>query len=206
MQTHLYTYDLPEDVLFSESVAIDTETMGLCVHRDRLCLMQFGAGDGNCYLVHFPQAQYNKSPNICKILKSDQILKIFHYGRFDIAVIAISFGIFPRNVYCTKIASKLVRTFTDRHSLKSLCYDLLGIEISKQSQSSDWGSSVLSQEQISYAGTDVLYLHNLKEKLDILLAREKRMDIAKACFEFLPYRVAIDIWAGETYDIFAHKT
>jgi ribonuclease D len=206
MQTHLYTYDLPDDVSFSDSVAIDTETMGLCIHRDRLCLMQFGSGDGNCYLVHFPQAQYDRSHNICKILKSDKILKIFHYGRFDIAVIALSFGIITQNVYCTKIASRLVRTFTDRHSLKSLCYDLLGIEIFKNAQTSDWGSPLLSSEQINYAGTDVLYLHSLKEKLDILLAREKRLDLAKACFDFLPHRATIDILAGESCDIFAHRT
>jgi ribonuclease D len=206
MQVHLFTYDLPEDVVIDRSVAIDTETMGLAYHRDRLCLVQLSVGDGNCYLVHFPKAEFGSSPNLSKLLANDNIQKIFHYGRFDIAVLAKSFGILTQNVYCTKIAAKLVRTFTDRHSLKSLCNDLLGISLNKEAQSSDWGSSMLSPEQLQYAGTDVLYLHNLKEKLDNLLVRENRVELANACFRFLPYRAMLDLMSGPEFDIFSHKS
>lgn len=206
MQTHLYTYDLPDEIDLGNSIAIDTETMGLCHQRDRLCLIQLSAGDGHCYLVHFPTPCFTQSPNICRILADCHVQKIFHYGRFDIAALAKSFGIFTANVYCTKIAAKLVRTFTNQHSLKSLCWDLLGIELNKSEQTSDWGVSILSPEQLQYAGTDVLYLHNLKEKLDALLIREERMVLAQACFDFLPYRAKLDLLAGEDFNIFAHKS
>lgn len=206
MQTHLYTYDLPEDVLLGPEIALDTETMGLCPHRDRLCLLQLSAGDGHCHLVHFPHADFTKSPNLCRLLQDPHILKIFHYGRFDIAVLAKSFGFLIQNVYCTKIASRLVRTYTAQHSLKDLCRDLLGLELNKEEQTSDWGAASLTSEQLKYAGTDVLYLHNLKEKLDESLIRENRQEVAQACFQFLPFRAQLDLWAGTDFDIFAHKS
>ncbi|GHS91152.1 3'-5' exonuclease [Alphaproteobacteria bacterium] len=205
MQTHLYTHDLPEDIDWGGSVAIDTETMGLQHHRDRLCLVQLSAGDGHCHLVHFPEPCFGQSPHLCKLLANDHLEKVFHYGRFDLAVLAKSFGIVPHNVYCTKIASRLTRTYTDRHSLKSLCADLLGIDVDKREQTSDWGGEVLSPEQLRYAGTDVLYLHAIKEKLDALLVRENRLALAQACFRFLPHRAELDLLAGEGFDIFAHK-
>ncbi|MDR1907932.1 MAG: ribonuclease D [Holosporales bacterium] len=203
MQIHLYTYDLPDNVFNGEPIAIDTETMGLCVHRDRLCLIQFSSGDGHCHLVHYPDAVYDQSPNVCRILNDRHQLKIFHYGRFDIAVLGKTFGIFPLNVYCTKIAAKLVRTFTDQHSLKALCRDLLGVYISKEEQRSYWGAPSLTSEQLRYASTDVFYLHNLKEVLDALLVREGRMQLAQACFDFLPYRAELDVLAYD-FDIFSH--
>lgn len=206
MQTHLYTYDLPEDVDLGNIIAIDTETMGLRHHRDRLCLVQLSSGDGHSHLVHFPKAHYNMSPHLCRILGDANIQKIFHYGRFDIAVLMQAFGLTIENVYCTKIASKLVRTYTDKHSLKALCADLLGVILDKSEQISDWGSSILKPEQLNYAGNDVLYLHNLKEKLDVLLARENRMELAEACFRFLPYRAQLDLLVDEEWDIFAHKS
>lgn len=205
MQTYLYTYDLPEEVDLGSEVAIDTETMGLCPHRDRLCLVQLSAGDGHCHLVHFPKGDYTQSPRLVQLLSDPKVLKIFHYGRFDIAVLAKSFGFLLENVYCTKIASRMVRTFTARHSLKDLCRDLLGVELNKGEQTSDWGASTLTPEQLRYAGTDVLYLHNLKEKLDEALIREHRMEVAKACFQFLPYRSQLDLWAGTEFDVFSHS-
>jgi ribonuclease D len=204
MQNHLYTYDIPEDVNLGKSIAIDTETMGLCPHRDRLCLIQISTGEGNCYLIHFPEPDFSRSINIVRVLEDDSVEKIFHYGRFDLAVLMQSFKISIKNVYCTKIASKLVRTYTDKHSLKYLCRDLLGIDLDKTEQSSDWGAAILSTEQLTYAGADVVYLHNLKEKLDALLVREERMEIAKACFEFLPYRAKFDLMVADTFDIFSH--
>lgn len=205
MQTHLFTYDLPEDIVLGPEIALDTETMGLCPHRDRLCLLQISAGDGHCYLVHFPKADFSRSPRLRRLLQDPQVLKIFHYGRFDIAVLAHSFGFLLQNVYCTKIASRLVRTFTAKHSLKDLCRDLLGVELNKGEQTSDWGSPTLSPEQLRYAGTDVLYLHQLKDKLNDALIRENRLDIAKACFQFLPYRAQLDLWTGTAFDVFAHS-
>lgn len=205
MQTHLYTYDLPEDVDLGTSVAIDTETMGLQHHRDRLCLVQLSSGDGHCHLVHFPKANYTQSPRLCRMLADEAVQKIFHYGRFDLAVLMQAFGIQISNVYCTKIASLLVRTYTSRHSLKDLCAELLGVVLNKEEQTSDWGKAILSQEQLTYAGQDVLYLHNLQEKLNALLLRENRMALAQACFAFLPTRAQLDLLVNETWDIFAHK-
>jgi ribonuclease D len=204
VQNHLYTYDIPDDVNLGGSIAIDTETMGLCCHRDRLCLIQISTGEGNCYLVHFPEPDFSKSTNLVNALEDDSTEKIFHYGRFDLAVLIQSFKINIKNVYCTKIASKLVRTYTDKHSLKHLCSDLLGVSLDKTEQSSDWGAPTLSPEQLNYAGSDVVYLHNLKEKLDALLVREGRMELAKACFEFLPYRAMLDLMVADNFDIFSH--
>ena len=205
MQVHLYTYDLPDDVVLdSKSVAIDTEAMGLCHNRDRLCLVQLSSGDGHCFLVHFPKADFSRSKNLVNLLSDDTITKVFHYARFDVAVLMRTFDVFIDNIYCTKIASKLTRTYTDRHSLKDLCENLLGIEVDKTQGQSDWGAPVLSHEQLNYAGTDVLYLHNLKEALDALLEREGRMEVAQACFDFLPYRAQLDLMAPEGFDVFAH--
>jgi ribonuclease D len=205
MQIRLYTFDLPEDVCFAQSVAVDTETMGLNPHGDRLCLVQLSVGDGVCHLVHFPKPDFSRSPNLKKLLLDDSVQKIFHYGRFDLAVLMYSFRIHISNVYCTKIASRLIRTYTDRHSLKALCSELLDIEVNKREQTSDWGKTVLSQDQLEYAASDVLYLHPLQEKLDVLLAREGRTELAAACFEFLPYRAQLDVVMSEEFDIFAHK-
>jgi ribonuclease D len=210
MQIHLYTYDLSNNVFGKDSisenmcsVAVDTETMGLNLHRDRLCLIQFSMGDGNCHLVHFPEPIYNESPNVCALLASSQIQKIFHYARFDVAMLKVAFGFAPQNVYCTKIASKLVRTFTNQHSLRALCRDLLNIEISKDEQCSDWGASTLTAEQLRYAGVDVLHLHALKNALDALLTREGRMQLAQGCFNFLPFQAELDV-LGNTISIFDH--
>ncbi|MDR3285504.1 MAG: ribonuclease H-like domain-containing protein [Holosporales bacterium] len=205
-QVRLYTFDIPDEIDLGKSVAIDTETMGLNHNRDRLCLVQISAGDGYCSLVHFPEPTFSKSKNLKKMFEDDSVEKIFHYGRFDLAVLMKSFNINISNVYCTKIASKLVRTYTNGHSLRALCKELLDIDLNKTSQTSDWGASTLSLDQINYACFDVLYLHNLKKKLDALLAREGRSDLAKACFEFLPYRAKLDLLASEEFDIFAHSS
>lgn len=194
--------DLPKTVKFSQSVAIDTETMGLNLHRDRLCLVQIGDGKGNVYLVQIIKGK--KCPNLIKLLTDKKILKIFHFARFDVAKIKNDLGVTVAPVYCTKIASKLCRTSSSSHSLKSLCYDLLGVELCKEQQTSDWGSSVLKEEQKKYAANDVLYLHELKKKLDILLKREGRFEIAKACFEFLPVRADLDLLDFVDPDVFAH--
>ncbi|MDR0625288.1 MAG: ribonuclease H-like domain-containing protein [Holosporales bacterium] len=204
MQLNLSSFDIPEGVDFGSSVAIDTETMGLYPHRDRLCLVQLSSGDGTCFLVHFPEPAFDQAHRLKKLLGDDSVQKIFHYGRFDLAVLMKSFKLHITNVYCTKIASKLVRTYTDKHSLKSLCKELLGIDIDKAQQSSDWGGEILSPEQLEYAGSDVLFLHNLKEKLDALLLREGRAELAQACFDFLPYRALLDTMASEEWDIFSH--
>jgi ribonuclease D len=203
MSIHLHHGDLPEGVAFGSSVAIDTETMGLDPNRDRLCLVQLSAGDGVGHLVQFAKGGY-AAPRLKALLADPAVLKIFHFGRFDIAMLQRYLGVTARPVYCTKIASRLVRTFTDRHGLKDLVRDLLGIEISKQQQSSDWGSPELSDEQLRYAASDVLHLHALKAKLDDMLAREGRTALAQACFDFLPVRAHLDLggWAAE--DIFAH--
>ena len=177
--------------------------MGLNLHRDKLCLIQFSSGDGNAHLVQI-EKNFNKSPNICDILRNKSKLKIFHYARFDIAVLQKKFNILTEPIYCTKIASKLVRTFTDRHGLKNLLSDLLSIDISKSQQSSDWGANELSKEQLNYAATDVLYLHKLKNELDKILHRENRYYLAEKCFEFTPYRAMLDINGWENDDIFAH--
>ena len=200
---HLHHGDLPAGLGFGASVAIDTETMGLDPHRDRLCLVQLSAGDGVSHLVQFAAGAY-EAPNLKALLADDRVLKIFHFGRFDIAMLRRYLGVATAPVYCTKIASRLVRTFTDRHGLKDLVRELLGIELSKQQQSSDWGAPELTDEQLRYAAADVLHLHALKAKLDQMLAREGRTALAQACFDFLPTRALLDLdgWAAE--DIFAH--
>jgi ribonuclease D len=200
---HLHKGDLPANVKFETSVAIDTETMGLNPLRDRLCLAQLSAGDGDSHLVQFAPGAYN-APNLRTLLADPTVLKLFHFGRFDIAVLAHYLGVVAAPVYCTKIASKLARTFTDRHGLKDLCRELLGIELSKQQQSSDWGAPSLTEEQKRYAASDVLHLHALKVKLDEMLVRENRQQLALACFAFLPTRAFLDLTGFENLDIFEH--
>lgn len=196
-----YIGDLPFSANQFSSVAIDTETMGLNLNRDRLCVVQLGFENGDCHVVKMKN-DYN-CPNLKKLLANKQVLKIFHFGRFDIVAIKKYLGIDCFPVYCTKIASKLCRTNTDSHGLAHLCRDLLEIELSKQQQTSDWGGETLTKEQLEYAANDVLYLHKLKEKLDLLLKREGRFEIAQKCFEFLPYRSELDD-LGFDFDIFAH--
>ena len=203
MTNYLYDRDLPDNLDLGSIIAVDTETMGLNPSRDRLCLVQISSGDGDAHLVQISKDQI-LAPNLCKILSNPDVLKIFHFGRFDIAVIFIRFNVLCNSVYCTKIASKLVRTFTERHGLKNILQDLISVDISKQQQSSDWGRPVLTQSQIDYAASDVLYLHKLKHELDIRLSRENRVDIAQACFEFLPRRAQLDILGWPNHDIFAH--
>jgi ribonuclease D len=200
---HFHQGDLPAGLSFGASVAIDTETMGLHPLRDRLCLAQLSAGDGDSHLVQFLPGQYN-APNMRALLADPKVLKLFHFGRFDIAVMAHYLGVLAAPVYCTKIASKLVRTFTDKHGLKDLCRELLGVEISKQQQSSDWGAPVLTEEQKRYAASDVLHLHALKAKLDPMLVRENRAQLAASCFHFLPTRAWLDLTGYENADIFEH--
>ena len=203
MTNFIYKGDLPDDVVLGNKIAIDTETMGLNLKRDKLCLIQFSSGDGNAHLVQINE-NYKHSPNICKILKDKKVLKIFHYARFDVAVLLNKFEILTEPIYCTKIASKLVRTFTERHGLKNLVSDLLSIDISKSQQSSDWGRAKLTEEQINYAATDVLYLHQIKDILDEMLVREKRRSLAEKCFEFVPFRAKLDLNGWENNDIFSH--
>jgi ribonuclease D len=199
----LHRGDLPADVSFGTSVAIDSETMGLNPHRDRLCVVQLSAGDGTSHVVHFRPGEY-AAPNLKALLVDPGVLKIFHFGRFDIAVLKHYLGVVTGPVYCTKIASKLVRTFTDRHGLKDLCKELLDVDLSKQQQSSDWGADDLTPEQLKYASSDVLYLHQLKAKFDVLLPREGRAEIAQACFDFLPTRALLDLAGWPEIDIFEH--
>ena len=200
---HLHKGDLPDGLDLGSCVAIDSETMGLRPGRDRLCLVQLSAGDGESHLVQFAPDQYD-APNLKRLLADPKTTKLFHYARFDIAVFRHYLGVETTPLYCTKIASKLVRTYTDRHGLKDLCRELLGIDLSKQQQSSDWGAAELTQEQLAYAASDVLHLHRLKAVLDERLAREGRQEIAAACFRFLPTRAVLDLsgWAEE--DIFSH--
>ncbi len=195
--------DLPAGLSFGNSVAIDSETMGLNPWRDRLCVVQLSAGDGTAHVVQLPQGEYD-APNLKALLTDPKVLKIFHFGRFDIAVLKQYLGVVTTPVYCTKIASKLVRTFTDRHGLKDLCKELLNVELSKQQQSSDWGADSLNDEQLKYAASDVLYLHEMKAKLDVMLAREGRTELAQACFDFLPSRALLDLAGWPEADIFAH--
>jgi len=195
--------DLPAGLSFGTSVAIDSETMGLNPWRDRLCVVQLSSGDGTAHVVQLPQGEYD-APHLKALLTDPAVTKIFHFGRFDIAVLKQYLGVVTGPVYCTKIASKLVRTFTDRHGLKDLCKELLNIELSKQQQSSDWGADMLTDEQMKYAASDVLYLHQMKEKLDVMLAREGRTELAQACFEFLPARALLDLAGWPESDIFAH--
>ncbi|MEM7440170.1 MAG: ribonuclease H-like domain-containing protein [Pseudomonadota bacterium] len=203
MANYLHKSDLPDDLDLGPIVAIDSETMGLIPHRDRLCLVQMSAGDGDAHLVQISQDQ-TEAPNLCRMLANPDQLKLFHFGRFDIAVLENRFGVRTTPVYCTKIASKLVRTYTDRHGLKNLCQELIGVDISKQQQSSDWGTSDLSAEQVAYAASDVLYLHQIKEVLDRRLAREGRTEVAQAAFDFLPMRAKLDLLGWPETDIFAH--
>ncbi len=200
---HFHKGDLPADVDLGDCIAIDTETMGLAPHRDRLCLVQLSAGDGDAHIVQFARDAYD-APNLKACLGDPATTKLFHFGRFDIAVIRQYLGITCAPVYCTKIASRLVRTFTDRHGLKDLCRELLGVELSKQQQTSDWGAAELSVAQLDYAAADVLYLHRLAEKLDEMLAREGRTDLAAACFHFLPARAELDLGGWPEIDIFSH--
>lgn len=203
MANHLYLRDLPNDLELGPSVAIDCETMGLNPHRDRLCLVQLSSGDGNAHLVQIEKGQ-TKAPNLERLLTDPNVLKLFHFGRFDIAAMYHAFGALTAPVYCTKIASKLIRTYTDRHGLKNLLDEMLDIDISKLQQMSDWGAASLSDAQLQYAASDVLYLHQLKEKLDGRLAREGRSDLAQAAFDFLPTRARLDLAGWPEIDIFAH--
>ncbi|MCF3592392.1 ribonuclease D [Rhodobacteraceae bacterium LMO-12] len=203
MANHLYKRDLPDGLDLGSIVAIDCETMGLIPHRDRLCLVQMSGGDGNSHLVQVEQDQ-TEAPNLCAMLADPNVLKLFHFGRFDIAVLLHRFGVLTAPVYCTKIASKLGRTYTDRHGLKFLLQEMLGVDISKQQQSSDWGAGELTTAQIEYAASDVLYLHALHDKLETRLAREGRSELAQACFRFLPARAQLDLAGWPESDIFAH--
>tara|TARA_R110002110_G_scaffold87905_3_gene228848 strand:+ start:13255 stop:13866 length:612 start_codon:yes stop_codon:yes gene_type:complete len=199
----LHHGDLPDGLDLGPVVAIDTETMGLNPHRDRLCVAQLSAGDGNAHLVKFSTGGFD-APNLCALLADPDVLKLFHFGRFDIAVMSRFLGVSAAPVYCTKIASKLVRTYTDRHGLKDLCRELIGVELSKEQQSSDWGAETLTDQQMAYAASDVLHLHALMAKLDEMLAREGRKDMARACFDFLPRRAELDLAGWPELDIFAH--
>ena len=203
MTVILHKGDLPEDLDFGGSVAVDTETLGLNPHRDRLCLVQLSSGDGNAHLVQLAQNEY-QAPNLKKLFADQAVTKIFHFGRFDIAMISKYLGISCTPVFCTKIASKLTRTYTDRHGLKDLCKELVGVDLSKQQQSSDWGADELSDAQQHYAASDVLYLHAMKAQLEERLERENRTEIAAACFAFLPVRAELDLAGWPDQDIFAH--
>jgi ribonuclease D len=199
----LHRGDLPPDVAFGSSVAIDTETLGLDPHRDRLCLAQLSAGDNTAHLVQFAAGQF-AAPRLKALLTDPKIVKIFHFARFDIATLSQHLGVMTGPIYCTKIASRLIRTYTDRHGLKDLARELLGIELAKEQQSSDWGAAELSPEQLRYAASDVLHLHALKAKLDDMLAREGRRELAQACFDFLPTRARLDLTGWPQQDIFEH--
>lgn len=203
MANFLYKNDLPADLNLGNSIAIDTETMGLKSIRDRLCLVQISSGDGNAHLVQFEKGNY-AAPNLKKLLLNPEVLKIFHFARFDLLALGKNLEIEINNIYCTKIASKLSRTYTDAHGLKAISDELLNVELSKKQQSSDWGAEVISEDQIKYAASDVLYLHQIKEKLDVILKREGRAEIAKKCFEFLPTRAVLDLNGFEEEDIFRH--
>jgi ribonuclease D len=204
MTIRLHRGDLPDLARYTGSVAIDTETMGLNPHRDRLCVVQLSPGDGSADVVQIPQG-HREAPNLKKLLGDAKITKIFHFARFDIAALDNALGVMPTPVYCTKIASRLCRTYTDRHGLKDLVREVLGVDLSKQQQSSDWGSQALTEAQLAYAASDVLHLHALRERLDAMLEREGRTALARACFEFLPTRAKLDLSGWENEDIFAHS-
>lgn len=204
MTNHLHKGDLPKELDLGPIVAIDCETMGLNPHRDRLCVVQLSGGDGDAHLVQIAKGQ-TSAPNLCAMLEDPDVLKLFHFGRFDIAAMMNAFGALTAPVYCTKIASRLIRTYTDRHGLAKLLQELLNIDISKQQQSSDWGAEELTEAQIDYAASDVLYLHQLREELDKRLIREGRAEIAQACFDFLPMRARLDLEGWPETDIFAHS-
>ena len=203
MANQLHQGDLPKDVDFGDCVAIDTETMGLDTQRDRLCLVQLSAGDGDCHLVQFAPDSYD-APNLKRLLTESSVTKLFHFARFDLAALRHYLGVTAAPVYCTKIASKLARTYTDRHGLKDLCRELLQIDLSKQQQSSDWGAKTLTKAQLDYAASDVLHLHAQRARLDEMLDREGRRDLAEACFRFLPQRAELDLQGWSDEDIFAH--
>jgi ribonuclease D len=203
LSIHLHQRDLPDDLDLGDTVAVDCEAMGLVPGRDRLCLVQLSAGDGTAHLVQVHPGQ-TEAPNLVRLLTDPATLKLFHYGRFDIALLLQSFGALTAPVYCTKIASKLVRTYTDRHGLKNLCQEMLDIDLSKQQQSSDWGAATLTAAQQSYAASDVLHLHRLRAVLDARLAREGRSELAQACFDFLPTRARLDIAGWPEIDVFSH--
>ncbi len=203
MANHLYKSDLPDGLDLGPVVAIDCETMGLNPHRDRLCVVQLSGGDGDAHIVQVMHGQ-TSAPNLERLLTDASVLKLFHFGRFDIAAMFNAFGALAAPVYCTKIASKLIRTYTDRHGLKFLLQELLGVDISKQQQSSDWGASDLTEAQLDYAASDVLYLHQLRTELDARLAREGRTELAESCFDFLPTRARLDLAGWPETDIFAH--
>jgi ribonuclease D len=204
LTVRLHRGDLPDLSRYGREVAIDTETMGLDPRRDRLCVVQLSPGDGSADVVQIPQ-DATAAPNLVKLLGDPGVTKIFHYGRFDIAVLKHRFGVVTGPVYCTKIASKLVRTYTDRHGLKDLVRELLNIDLSKQQQSSDWGADKITDAQLEYAASDVLYLHDLKRHLDRMLRREGRMGLAESCFSFLPTRIELDLLGWDETDIFAHS-
>ncbi|MDO9127911.1 MAG: ribonuclease H-like domain-containing protein [Parvibaculum sp.] len=203
MAVTLHRGDLPEGLSFGTSVAVDTETMGLNPQRDQLCLVQLSAGDGNAHIVQLDRGTYN-APRLRALMADPAVLKIFHFARFDVGMLQRYLGVVTAPVYCTKIASKLVRTYTDRHGLKDLARELVNIDMSKQQQSSDWGADKLSEAQLAYAASDVLHLHEIKSVLDVMLAREGRTELAKACFAFLPIRAALDLAGWPEEDIFAH--
>ncbi len=204
MANFLYQGDLPDGLDLGASVAIDCETMGLNPQRDRLCVVQLSGGDGNAHIVQIAKGQRD-APNLCALLVNPDVLKLFHFGRFDIAAMFHAFGALAAPVYCTKIASRMVRTYTDRHGLRNLTHELIGVDISKQQQMSDWGAPTLTDAQLEYAASDVLHLHRLKEMLDARLEREGRTDIAQACFDFLPTRARLDLAGWPDTDIFAHS-
>lgn len=202
---YLYQGDIPNNFEFANSVAVDTETMGLKHQRDRLCLVQLSNGDGNAHLIQLGSNFGYKAENLKSLMKNKKIVKIFHYARFDLGVIKKYLGIMPNNVYCTKIASKIARTYSDKHGLRELCKELLGIEISKQQQSSYWGANNLSKNQLKYAANDVLYLHQIKDELEIILEKEKRSHLINKILNFLPFRVQLDLLGWENIDIFSHS-
>ncbi|RME14700.1 MAG: ribonuclease D [Alphaproteobacteria bacterium] len=203
MANHLYKRDLPDDLDLGPIVAIDTETMGLNPHRDRLCVVQLSSGDGSAHMVQIEKGQ-TEAPNLVRLLTDRNVLKLFHFGRFDIAMLLKAFGVVTAPVYCTKIASKLVRTYTDRHGLKVLLAEMLHVDVSKMQQQTDWGAEDLTEAQLDYAASDVLFLHRLKERLDERLAREGRTEIAQAAFDFLPTRAQLDVMGWPDTDIFEH--
>ena len=204
MTNHVYKGDLPDGLDLGPIVAIDCETMGLNPKRDRLCVVQLSSGDGHAYLVQVAKGQ-TVAPNLCRMLEDPNVLKLFHFGRFDIAAMKAAFGALTAPVYCTKIASRMTRTYTDRHGLKNLLQELLSVDISKQQQSSDWGAEQLSKAQVEDAASDVLYLHRLRERLNEMLIREGRMELAQSCFDFLPTRAELDLAGWPESDIFAHS-
>ena len=204
MTNHVYKGDLPDGLDLGPIVAIDCETMGLNPKRDRLCVVQLSSGDGHAHLVQVAKGQ-TVAPNLCRMLEDPNVLKLFHFGRFDIAAMKAAFGVLTAPVYCTKIASRMTRTYTDRHGLKNLLQELLSVDISKQQQSSDWGAEQLSKAQVEYAASDVLYLHRLRERLNEMLIREGRMELAQSCFDFLPTRAELDLAGWPESDIFAHS-